>query len=69
MEKCLASTMPFSTACVMQDGLNALTFYRPTGGAYILIAASLDEAKQFAFKDPLHTQGCSQLDVFEWNAD
>ena len=44
-------------------------FTDQSGGAYILIAASLDEAKQFAFKDPLHTQGCSQLDVFEWNVD
>jgi len=39
-----------------------------SGGAYILIASSLTEAKCFALKDPLHVQGCSHLEVFEWNA-
>ena len=39
-----------------------------TGGAYIVRAASLEEAEAFAFADPLHTSGASDVSVREWTA-
>ncbi|TXC74078.1 hypothetical protein FSZ31_05000 [Sphingorhabdus soli] len=39
-----------------------------SGGAYLLIANSLDEAKHRALADPLHVQGCSNLEILEWDA-
>ena len=41
-------------------------FTDKTGGAYVLKAANLDEARTLAFSDPLHTTGSSRLTVYEW---
>lgn len=43
-------------------------FSDKSGGAYILRAADMDEAKSLAFEDPVHTTGASVLTVYEWNA-
>ncbi|MDC8773032.1 YciI family protein [Roseateles albus] len=43
-------------------------FTDKTGGAYLLKAAHLEEAKQIAFADPLHSSGSSVVTVKEWNA-
>ncbi|WP_245839168.1 YciI family protein [Nocardia donostiensis] len=37
-----------------------------SGGAYILLADSLDQARDIAFTDPAHTTGASELTVYEW---
>ncbi|MFD0739869.1 YciI family protein [Lysobacter koreensis] len=57
------------------DGLRAqgrleLTgaFSDQTGGAYVLLAANLDDARAIVDADPLHTAGASRLTVHEWNA-
>jgi uncharacterized protein YciI len=39
-----------------------------SGGAYVLIANTLDEARKLAFSDPLHVQHCSVLEILEWRA-
>jgi uncharacterized protein YciI len=43
-------------------------FTDKSGGAYLIRAASLDEAKSLAFSDPVHTSGSSVVTVHEWNA-
>jgi uncharacterized protein YciI len=43
-------------------------FTDKTGGAYLLRAANLDEARSVAFSDPLHTTGASRVTVHEWKA-
>jgi uncharacterized protein YciI len=40
-----------------------------SGGAYVLRAASLEDAQAMAFADPLHVSGASEVTVREWNAD
>ena len=39
-----------------------------SGGAYLLRAASLDEARALAERDPLHVRRASTVSVHEWNA-
>ena len=39
-----------------------------SGGAYVVRASDLDEARAIAFSDPVHTSGASQVTVYEWNA-
>ena len=39
-----------------------------TGGAYVVRAGSLEEARRLAEQDPLHLQGCSTITVHEWDA-
>ena len=39
-----------------------------SGGAYVLRAASLDEATQLARQDPLHVHDCSDVSVREWDS-
>ena len=39
-----------------------------SGGAYVVRATDLDEARAIAFSDPVHTSGASQVTVYEWNA-
>lgn len=41
-------------------------FSDQSGGAYVLRAADLDEARVWAFGDPLHITGSSRVDVYEW---
>ena len=43
-------------------------FTDQSGGAYLIQAASLDEAKALAFSDPVCTSGSSLVTVYEWNA-
>jgi uncharacterized protein YciI len=39
-----------------------------SGGAYLLHADNIEEAKALAFSDPVHVEGCSALSVYEWDA-
>ncbi|MBE1159993.1 YciI family protein [Dyella acidiphila] len=39
-----------------------------SGGAYLLRAASMDEALQIAHTDPAHTSGGWDITLYEWNA-
>jgi len=39
-----------------------------SGGAYLLLADSLDDARAIAHTDPVHVSGSSELVVREWNA-
>lgn len=43
-------------------------FTDKTGGAYVLVNVdSLEQARAIAARDPLATQGTSDLTVYEWN--
>jgi uncharacterized protein len=42
-------------------------FTDQSGGAYLLRAADLEEAKALAFADPIHTTKSSIVTVYEWN--
>lgn len=44
-------------------------FTDKTGGAYLIKAASLDEARALAFRDPVHMTKSSIVTVYEWNAE
>ncbi|TLF79571.1 YciI family protein [Nocardia cyriacigeorgica] len=37
-----------------------------TGGAYIVLADSLDQAREIVHTDPVHTTGASEVTVYEW---
>ncbi|MFE6921205.1 YciI family protein [Nocardia sp. NPDC057663] len=37
-----------------------------TGGAYVVLAESLDAATAIAHADPVHTTGASELTIYEW---
>lgn len=39
-----------------------------SGGAYLLRAESLDEARALAERDPLHLHRASTITIHEWNA-
>lgn len=43
-------------------------FTDKSGGAYVIRAANLEEAKTIAFSDPVHTSKSSIVTVYEWNA-
>lgn len=43
-------------------------FTDKSGGAYLIKAVSLEEAKGIAFNDPVHTSKSSIVTVYEWNA-
>jgi uncharacterized protein YciI len=43
-------------------------FTDKSGGAYLIKAANLEEAKTLAFSDPVHTSNSSVVTVYEWNA-
>ncbi len=51
-----------------QQGLIELAgpFADRSGGAYVMRASNLDEAKALAFSDPLHTSQSSTVRVYEW---
>ena len=42
-------------------------FSDKSGGAYVLLSASLEEAQALAAADPLTTSGSSVVTVYEWN--
>jgi uncharacterized protein YciI len=39
-----------------------------SGGAYVVRAGSLEEARRLAEQDPLHLERCSTVTVHEWDA-
>ncbi|MEV6066408.1 YciI family protein [Nocardia sp. NPDC052001] len=41
-------------------------FTDDSGGAYVILAESLDAARDLVFTDPIHTTGASELTVYEW---
>jgi len=43
-------------------------FTDKSGGAYLVRAQDLDEARAIAHADPVHTSGSSKVTVYEWNA-
>jgi len=43
-------------------------FTDKSGGAYIIKADNMDEARALAFSDPVHTSNSSLVMVYEWNA-
>lgn len=43
-------------------------FADASGGAYVMRAASLEEARSDALRDPLHVRGSSTVAVYEWRA-
>ena len=43
-------------------------FTDKSGGAYLIKAANLEEAKALAFSDPVHTTHSPVVTVYEWNA-
>jgi uncharacterized protein YciI len=43
-------------------------FTDTSGGAYIIKAKNMDEARALAFSDPVHTTNSSLVMVYEWNA-
>lgn len=55
-----------------QHRAGRLLFSGPTTdgsyGIYIVLAASLDEAKALAAKDPHHERGIRAMEVLEWRA-
>lgn len=43
-------------------------FTDKSGGAYLIRAGSLEDARAIAFADPVHLTGSSEMTVREWNA-
>lgn len=43
-------------------------FTDKSGGAYLIKAANLEEARALAYSDPVHTSKSSIVTVYEWNA-
>lgn len=43
-------------------------FTDKSGGAYLIRAQDLDEARAIAHADPVHVSGSSRVTVYEWNA-
>jgi uncharacterized protein len=39
-----------------------------SGGAYLLRAESMDEARKIVHNDPAHTSGGWDITLYEWNA-
>ncbi|MFI5775895.1 YciI family protein [Nocardia sp. NPDC051570] len=37
-----------------------------SGGAYVVLAESLAQARELIHTDPIHTTGASELTVYEW---
>lgn len=52
------------------EGRNEMSgpFGDKSGGAYLLKAASMDEARAIALRDPAHTSGGWDITIYEWNA-
>ncbi len=43
-------------------------FTDKSGGAYVIRADSLEQARAVAFSDPVHTSKSSVVTVYEWDA-
>ena len=43
-------------------------FSDKSGGAYLIRAENIEEARTLAFSDPVHTTRSSVVTVYEWNA-
>ncbi|HTC26092.1 YciI family protein [Dyella sp.] len=52
------------------EGRNEMSgpFGDKSGGAYLLKAASMDEAREIVFRDPAHTSGGWDITLYEWHA-
>ncbi|MBK4737680.1 YciI family protein [Noviherbaspirillum pedocola] len=52
------------------DGLLDLAgpFADGSGGAYLLNASNIDEARSIATRDPMHLLGAATVTVYEWDA-
>lgn len=44
------------------------SFGDKSGGAYLIRAKTMDEARAIAHSDPVHASGSSRVTVYEWNA-
>jgi len=44
------------------------SFTDRSGGAYVIRAENLGQARTFARQDPLHLRNCSTVTVYEWDA-
>jgi uncharacterized protein YciI len=44
-------------------------FTDQSGGAYLLKAQNLEDAKEIAYRNPVHITGSSIVTVYEWNAE
>jgi uncharacterized protein YciI len=42
-------------------------FADKSGGAYLLRAASLEEAREIVYSDPAHTSGGWDITLYEWH--
>jgi len=42
------------------------SFTDHSGGAYVIRADNLDQAREVAHSDPLHRYACSAVTVYEW---
>lgn len=53
-----------------QQGMLELAgpFSDKSGGAYLIRAVSLIDARAVAYSDPVHTSGSSDVTVYEWHA-
>ena len=55
-----------------QHRAGRLLFSGPTtdrsGGAYVMLAKGLEEARQLAAADPHHANGSRRMEIFEWRA-
>ena len=59
----------FLTELRLQDKLELSgPFTDKSGGAYLVRAASREEAEALVFSDPVHTSGSSIVTVYEWDA-
>ena len=43
-------------------------FTDKSGGAYLIRAENMEEARALAFRDPVHTSKSSIVTVYEWDA-
>ena len=44
-------------------------FTDKSGGAYVIGAENIEQARQISERDPLHLNDCSEIIVREWNAN
>ena len=66
---CLDAHFAFLRALVAQQKMEQFGgFSDKSGGAYVLLVGSLEEATALAHTDPVYTSGSSALAIHEWHA-
>lgn len=66
---CLDAHYAYLHALVAQQKVEQFGgFSDQSGGAYVLLAKSLDDAIAIAHTDPVYTSGSSTLTIHEWHA-